>query len=68
MPPELVRKFGTSGIVHVVSVIKYFGKSNSLEEYYQYYHIHVENGVVNFVWALTIKDVRPLLTAQSRLT
>ena len=60
MAPDLIMKYGSSGIVYDLSAIRYFGESNSLAEYGHYYHINGENREINFVLAVTRKGGIPI--------
>ena len=60
MAPDLIMKYGSSGIVYDLSAIRYFGESNSLAEYGHYYHINGENREINFVLAVTRKGGIPV--------
>ena len=60
MASDLIRKFGSSGIVYDLSAIRYFGESNNLAEYGHYYHINGENREINFVLAVTRKGGIPV--------
>ena len=53
MAPDLIMKFGSSGIVYDLSAIRYYGSSNDLARYGHYYHTNGENREINFVLAVT---------------
>lgn len=60
MAADLVRKFGSSGIVYDLSAIRDYGSSNDLARYGHYYHVNGENREINFVLAVTRKHGIPI--------
>ena len=60
MAADLIREFGSSGIVYDLSAIRYYGSSNDLAKYGHYYHVNGENREINFVLAVTRKHGIPI--------
>ena len=60
MATDLIREFGSSGIVYDLSAIRYYGSGNDLARYGHYYHINGENREINFVLAVTRKHGIPI--------
>ena len=60
MAADLIRGFGSSGIVYDLSAIRYYGSSNDLAKYGHYYHVNGENREINFVLAVTRKRGIPI--------
>ncbi len=60
MAADLIREFGSSGIVYDLSAIRYYGSGNDLARYGHYYHVNGENREINFVLAVTRKHGIPI--------
>ncbi|MCL4448025.1 MAG: hypothetical protein M0Z77_09635 [Thermoplasmatales archaeon] len=58
--PQIIREFGSSGIVYDLSAIRYYGTENDLARYGHYYHLNGENREINFVLAVTRKGGIPV--------
>ncbi|MGC8699342.1 MAG: IS1634 family transposase, partial [Candidatus Acidifodinimicrobium sp.] len=60
MASDIMRKYGSSGIVYDLSAIRYYGTENDLARYGHYYHLNGENREINFVLAVTRKGGVPV--------
>ena len=60
MASQIIKEFGSSGLVYDLSAIRYYGTENDLARFGHYYHVNGENREINFVLAVTRKGSVPV--------